>query len=516
MNLSDNLKKIRKDNNLSQEQLAEKLGVSRQSVSKWESNVAYPEMDKVLQLCKMFNLNIDELLNQDIKEVRETKEVKTKRNKYLDDFLNFISKTLDMFSSMNFKTKLKCIIEQIVIVFLLIILFIGLGLVLNVVLSKLFRFMYYTRLYDLIFDIFGAFYIVFSIVLGIIILLQIFKTRYLDYYTVVKNKNIKLDSNDEVKNLEKEQDKITISKNPSTIIIRDPKHSSYSFIKSLLNLILYMIKALELFIAFILILILIFQTIGLVMSFMIVKTGLLFIGCIIIVISSILLNLIILHIIYNFIFNKKTNKFKTCLIFIPSVMFFGLGIGLIPVSLKDFNYIQNVDSNYYVEDIKTIDMNDKLYLDLTQDIEFIETDSDKIQIICRHSKFDYLSLDISTNNILHIYLNDNGNFIKELKQYIDDLNNKTIVDYSNYKIYIKTSKENIQKLKENINGYYDRIDDLENDIRYYLNRIDELNKEIKSKDEKNLQLENELKEKTDKLNELQEIINSYIKDENDR
>ena len=71
MNLSDNLKKIRKDNNLSQEQLAEKLGVSRQSVSKWESGIAYPEMDKVLQLCKMFNLNIDELLNQNISEVKE-------------------------------------------------------------------------------------------------------------------------------------------------------------------------------------------------------------------------------------------------------------------------------------------------------------------------------------------------------------------------------------------------------------------------------------------------------------
>ena len=513
MNLSDNLKKIRKDNNLSQEQLAEKLGVSRQSVSKWESGVAYPEMDKVLQLCKMFNLNIDELLNQDIKEVRETKEVKTKRNKYLDDFLNFISKTSDMFSSMNFKTKLKCIIEQIIIVFLLIILFSGLGVVLNVILSKLFRFIYYTRLYDLIFDIFGAFYIVLAIVLGVIIFLQIFKTRYLDYYTVVKNKNIKLDTIDEVKNIEKEQDKITLSKSPSTIIIRDPKHSSYSFIKSLLNLILYMIKALELFIAFILILILIFQTIGLVMSSLIVKTGLLFIGCIIIVVASILLNLIILHIIYNSIFNKKTNKFKTSLIFISSVMFIGLGIGLIPVSLKDFNYIQNIDSNYYVEDVKTIDMNDKLYLDLTQDIEFIETDSDKIQIICRHSKFDYLSLDISTNNILHIYLNDNSNFIKELKQYIDDLNDKTIVDYSNYKIYIKTSKENIQKLKENLNEYYDRIDSLESDIRYYLNRIDELNKEINSKSERNLQLENELKEKTDKLNELQEIINNYIKEE---
>ena len=63
MNLSENLKKIRKDNNLSQEDLAEKLGVSRQSVSKWESGLAYPEMDKVLELCKIFNLNIDELLN---------------------------------------------------------------------------------------------------------------------------------------------------------------------------------------------------------------------------------------------------------------------------------------------------------------------------------------------------------------------------------------------------------------------------------------------------------------------
>ena len=73
MNLADNLKKIRKDNNLSQEDLADKLGVSRQSVSKWESGQAYPEMDKVLQICKLFNLNINDLLNEDINEVKEKK-----------------------------------------------------------------------------------------------------------------------------------------------------------------------------------------------------------------------------------------------------------------------------------------------------------------------------------------------------------------------------------------------------------------------------------------------------------
>ena len=81
VNFSENLKKIRKDNNLSQEQLAEQLGVSRQSVSKWESGQAYPEMDKMLQLCQLFNLNIDDLLNQDIKEVNNNKQAKINVNK---------------------------------------------------------------------------------------------------------------------------------------------------------------------------------------------------------------------------------------------------------------------------------------------------------------------------------------------------------------------------------------------------------------------------------------------------
>ena len=115
MNLADNLKKIRKENNLSQEDLADKLGVSRQSVSKWESKQAYPEMDKVLQLCKMFNLNIDDLLNQDINDVNNKKQVKNNINKYIDDFFNYITKTINMFSQMDFKSKLKCIFEQLVI-----------------------------------------------------------------------------------------------------------------------------------------------------------------------------------------------------------------------------------------------------------------------------------------------------------------------------------------------------------------------------------------------------------------
>lgn len=48
MKFGDKLIRLRKKNGLSQEELAEKLGVSRQSVSKWESNNTYPETDKIV------------------------------------------------------------------------------------------------------------------------------------------------------------------------------------------------------------------------------------------------------------------------------------------------------------------------------------------------------------------------------------------------------------------------------------------------------------------------------------
>ena len=53
MSLGENLQFLRKKNNITQEQLAEQLDVSRQSVSKWESDSSYPEMDKLLQLNKI-------------------------------------------------------------------------------------------------------------------------------------------------------------------------------------------------------------------------------------------------------------------------------------------------------------------------------------------------------------------------------------------------------------------------------------------------------------------------------
>lgn len=69
MSLGENLQFLRKKENITQEQLAERLEVSRQSVSKWESDTTYPEMDKLLQICELFRCSMDDLLQKDISAV---------------------------------------------------------------------------------------------------------------------------------------------------------------------------------------------------------------------------------------------------------------------------------------------------------------------------------------------------------------------------------------------------------------------------------------------------------------
>lgn len=69
MKFGDNLKKLRKLRKLSQEELAFKVGVSRQSVSKWETGEAYPEMNNILELCKIFHCNINDLIHEDMSDI---------------------------------------------------------------------------------------------------------------------------------------------------------------------------------------------------------------------------------------------------------------------------------------------------------------------------------------------------------------------------------------------------------------------------------------------------------------
>ena len=66
MSFRTNLQYLRAQRNMTQERLAMLLGVSRQAISKWESEKAYPEMDKLLMICDLFGCTLDDLVLGDV------------------------------------------------------------------------------------------------------------------------------------------------------------------------------------------------------------------------------------------------------------------------------------------------------------------------------------------------------------------------------------------------------------------------------------------------------------------
>ena len=72
MKLGENIYKYRTQHNMSQTALAEELGVSRQSISKWENNSAMPELDKLVKMSELFQITLDELVFDKTQEIIET------------------------------------------------------------------------------------------------------------------------------------------------------------------------------------------------------------------------------------------------------------------------------------------------------------------------------------------------------------------------------------------------------------------------------------------------------------
>ena len=456
MNLADNLKKIRKDNNLSQEALADKLGVSRQSVSKWESGLAYPEMDKVIAICKMFNLNIDELLNQDIKEVNEVKQKNSTINKYIEDFLAYITKTVDMFSSMKFWQIMKCLLEQTFIAFVLFIVFSIIGSFGNMILYDVLR-IFPDKIGWFLHSIISDIYILFAFIFSVMMMLHIFKIRYLDYYLFVKEEkevdSIKIDESiNDNKNCDDKINIVYLKKKQEKIVIRDPENSGYRFISGLLKCILFIFK---IFVGFIFVAFcfsLIAFVASLVLSFLFLKTGLMFIGAFLIIISCIVINIILLISLYNFIISRK-NKLKILfLTFISALILFGIGCGICAIAVTDFDII---DSEPIVEE-KIIPMNDKLVFEYYYPSSFVETNSNDVKIVSKHSKYYKTSISID-DNIVSIYYSFNDKHMNVIKEQIKSINDKHITVYQDYETIIYTSKENIEKIKSNNDAYYENM-----------------------------------------------------------
>lgn len=437
---SENLKRIRKENNLSQEQLADELGVSRQAISKWESSVAYPEMDKIIMICNKFNLNIDDLLNKDIKEVKGEEESKKRINNVIDSVLKFITDSINLFSRLSFKSKIKCLFEQAVIMFLLFCISFLLGHIFSGLFSNIFVIFPFKIEYFLD-NIIDQILIILFIFGSVMVMAHVFKIRYLDYYYKLNDKK---ESVEELKD----------EKGNKRILIRDPKHSEYRFIKGLFKFIVLIVKFFLFTFGLFLSAMIVFLCVSLVLSFLVAKTGLFFIGLLLSIIASILICVVVLVSIYNFVFNRQINKKRVIYSFVILLVVLGAGIGISTIGALKFEVI---DEPEYKVVNREYEMKDGLVLYPglgDEEITYVETNDNNVKVDYKVTKLSNVQDYFDEEDVIraYVYLN---NPVEVVKTIITNISNKKIVpiDSELDSVTIYSNKDNIKKLKENKYNY---------------------------------------------------------------
>ncbi len=486
MKFCDKLLTLRKNNNMSQEQLADKLGVSRQAVSKWESGASIPDMEKMMQLCKILNCSLDELVDDGAGG--NTRKVDTHINfsQYYQEILDFIIKTLNMFWSMRLVEKVKCLLEMF---FIMLILFILWEIAGTLIKSTFGTLLYWLPLglEKVIFSVCSFVYRVFGIIVGVVLFIHIFKIRYLDYFITIEDSQVNIKSIEEpiAENEKQSQnhERKFLEKKKNTIIIRDPKHTTYGFFEGLAKIVVFFIKCLAFFIA----IPCVFCFIGLIFictfSIWNLKVGIFFLGLTIALIGAILINYLVIKIIYQFILELKYNFKKLFIILIIGFIAIGVGSGITFCDYLTFG--SSTIQEELITTTEEIEMKNNILLNFSknsciENIEWIADENQKnILVEIKHYEFNtpyinyYLihDCDDETNDCSsenssqqeYSYLNyqihflDEENFFDYLNSLMDKIKNRQRLEANyekNYSIKIYTSTENINILKDNYQKVY--------------------------------------------------------------
>ena len=439
MQFYEKLSKLRKANNLSQEQLAEKLNVTRQAVSKWESGESYPDMAKIIQLCKILNCSLNDIMDDGVMgEIIEDKKEDDKK-KYFNDFLDYVTKTYNMFVHMTFKSKIVLLLELCFIAFVIFcigsLVYLGFIFIIDLFLNFIPGIVGYT-----IRHILETLIIALLFVLGTIIFLHLFKIRYLDYYVTITDNNISKQTTEEPISDNKQESELVTNKNPK-IIIRDPAHTSNRFFLGLANLFIFLIKCMV--IIFVVPIIIAFVVgVGAVVFCLIQKASIFYYFAFSIL-GLLLLAYIIIHFVYNFIFKLK-QPYKIFLsVFLTGLVIFGIGAGLSTnslLSLKRENKEYQMNALY--KEYIGPEENQNITFDPNQKVEYVMDDKvEGIEIEIKHpehcdvKKYWYFDND---QYVFGYYLSENSLYM--INQGINDLKNGIYKDgYYNYGLEIKVT-----------------------------------------------------------------------------
>ena len=107
--IGDKIYNVRKSKGMSQEELASKIGVSRQAISQWETNALNPKLDKILALCELFNVNSDYFLTNAESTIIENEVAKTSEQKACTDFAGLQNNEGNKKLSLKSKLLVACI-----------------------------------------------------------------------------------------------------------------------------------------------------------------------------------------------------------------------------------------------------------------------------------------------------------------------------------------------------------------------------------------------------------------------
>ena len=454
MFFASNLQKLRKRENMSQEALAEKLDVTRQSVSKWESGASYPEMDKLISICKIFNVDMDTLVNGDVDIDSPDKEASINTKDILDKFNTLMKKIVCLFESMSFKE----IIEFLVTVFLLVIIIIvgtiPKDIIENLIGTNLLEGITYVgptlnTLFRLIVDILYS-------VFAIVIFAYVLKIKYLDRI------KIKEDTDKEIVAKVKEKRVEEVEK----VIIKDNSSNSNSLTRLLAKIIIYIIKFFVVLFLFAPLICIVVLAVMLGFEVLFVIKGLPLVGILLWTIAGLIITSLCFEVPLNFVINHKNNYKRVMITLLISLVIIVIGSIIFAFEFFSITYVNELPKDVKTKEIsETLPMtnNFKTIGYYYNDIEYVVDDSltDVIEVDVTY--YDYLinnniEIEVHNNNLL-VYMDSPKKFsFKEaLDKVSKDIKNGKIYNYdkiNEYKVTIKTSSNNINIIKNNNKEFF--------------------------------------------------------------
>lgn len=464
MSFRKNLEYLRKQKKLSQEELGFKLGVSRQAVSKWESGSAFPETEKMLSMCKIFNCSLDDLMNEDIPQLELDKDRKYTFDDLTNEITDIVGRTFNMFENMTPKSLLRFGFEMFILFLIILLLHIPFAYLFSLG-SDVFMNID-TNISNLFISMWKLITEVVYMVVAVISFVYIYKERFLDKFESAKRENSKTDENEE----EGVKEEIT-DKKVRKVEIKSYDFGLFSFIGKVA---LFFIKCFTAFISLPIIFLLFGSVASVLVGVVMMFKGVIFVGAIIFLLTTIVFTISLLYILYNFIVNHRSDWQKLFILFVSCVVGFGIGAG---ISVFEFSKMTvSSEAPVHVESLvkrETFEMKEDMFLsNLVYDYIVDDSLGDLVQVeVIYYDVFTedvVIERDEYTGNIyIHTKMKQSINLWELYNILINDLKDKRLSNYGalgQFKFKVYASEDNIGKLQRN----------LEKQINMYVPYIEEL------------------------------------------